>query len=277
MSPESVAVVIVTYNSRQDIEPCLRSVFAGENGSGSGPAEVVVVDNASTDDTVAWVRAQWPSVTVVASPDNRGFSAANNLGIRATTAPLVLLLNPDTIVPPDAIGTLARHLVDTPGTGIIGPRLEDAHGAPELSFGPMISPWGELRQKLRLAGARRGWHLAQQAIVRMTSCAGPRDWVSGACLLIRRDVLDAVGGLDERFFMYTEDVDLCAEVRRRGFAVRFDPSVTVTHLRGQSAATNPHTERLRRQSHMAFYRKHHPRWVGLLRWYLRLTGTTLHG
>jgi GT2 family glycosyltransferase len=111
----------------------------------------------------------------------------------------------------------------------------------------------------------------------MTSCAGPRDWVSGACLLVRRDVLDAVGGLDERFFMYTEDVDLCAEVRRLGYAVQFDPSVTVTHVRGQSASTNPLTARLRRQSHVAFYRKHHPRWVGVLQWYLRLTGTTLHG
>ncbi len=275
MSPDAVAVVIVTYNSRKDIERCLHSVFEG--GPGTGPAEVVVVDNASTDDTVAYVTAQWSSVRVMVSPDNRGFSAANNIGIRATTAPLVLLLNPDTVVPPGAIDALARHLVAAPGTGIIGPRLVDAHGTPELSFGPMISPWGELRQKLRLSGARRGWRVARQAITRMTSCAGPRDWVSGACLLIRRDVLEAVGGLDERFFMYTEDVDLCAEVRRLGYAVWFEPSVTVMHLRGQSAATNPHTTQLRRQSHMAFYRKHHPRWVGLLRWYLRLTGTTLHG
>lgn len=275
MSPDAVAVVIVTYNSRTDIERCLHSVFEG--GPGTGPAEVVVVDNASTDDTVAYVTAQWPSVRVIASPDNRGFSAANNLGIGATTAPLVLLLNPDTVVPPGAIDALARRLVAAPGIGLIGPRLVDAHGAPELSFGPMISPWGELRQKLRLTGARRGWRVAQQALVRMTACAGPRDWVSGACLLIRRDVLEATGGLDERFFMYTEDVDLCAEVRRLGYTVWFEPSVTVMHLRGQSAATNPHTDRLRRQSHVAFYRKHHPRWVGLLQWYLRLTGTTLHG
>jgi GT2 family glycosyltransferase len=275
VSPESVAVVIVTYNSRTDIERCLRSVIPHD--AGAGPAEVVVVDNASTDDTVAHVTTTWPTVRVVALQDNRGFSAANNVGIRATTAPLVLLLNPDTVVPPGAIDALAAHLLAAPGTGIIGPRLVDAQGTPELSFGPMISPWGELRQKLRLAGARRGWRVAQQAIARLTSCAGTRDWVSGACLLIRRDALDAVGGLDERYFLYTEDVDLCASVRRLGYAVQFDPSVTVTHLRGQSAATNPLTDRLRRQSQVAFYEKHHPRWVGLLRWYLRLTGTPPHG
>lgn len=275
MSPEAVAVVIVTYNSRRDIERCLHSLIAG--GGLQGPAEVVVVDNASADDTVAYVRAQWPSVQVIASPENRGFSAANNLGIRATRAPFVLLLNPDTEVPPGAIDQLRAHLSALPGAGIIGPRLVDARGTPELSFGPMISPWGELRQKVRMAGARRGWRMAQRAIAELTSRPGERDWVTGACLLIRRDVLEAVGGLDERFFMYTEDVDLCAQVRRLGYTVQFEPSVTVRHLRGQSAATNPHTERLRRQSHLAFYRKHLPRWVGPLQWYLRLTGTRLHG
>ncbi len=275
MSPEAVAVVIVTYNSRRDIERCLRSLIDG--GGLQGPAEVVVVDNASADETVAYVRAQWPSVQVIASPENRGFSAANNLGIRATRAPFVLLLNPDTDVPPGAIDQLRAHLSALPGAGIIGPRLVDARGTPELSFGPMISPWGELRQKVRMAGARRGWRMAQRAIAELTSRPGERDWVTGACLLIRRDVLEAVGGLDERFFMYTEDVDLCAQVRRLGYTVQFEPSVTVQHLRGQSAATNPHTERLRRQSHLAFYRKHLPRWVGPLQWYLRLTGTRLHG
>jgi GT2 family glycosyltransferase len=101
--------------------------------------------------------------------------------------------------------------------------------------------------------------------------------VSGACLLIRRTDWDAVGGFDERFFMYTEDVDLCTSVRQRGRRVLFAPDAEVRHLRGRSAARNPDTERLRRRSQVAFYEKHLPQWVGLLRFYLRVTGRGAHG
>jgi len=102
---------------------------------------------------------------------------------------------------------------------------------------------------------------------------GIRDWVSGACLLARRADLEAVGLLDERFFMYTEDVDLCAAVRQRGRRVLFVPAATVRHLRGRSAASTPRaTEQRRRESQVTFYRKHHPAWATFIAWWLRRRG-----
>ncbi len=101
---------------------------------------------------------------------------------------------------------------------------------------------------------------------------GEREWVSGACLLVRRPDLEAVNLLDERYFMYTEDVDLCVRLRARGRTIRFVPAAEVVHLRGRSAGRNPRTEEARRRSQLAYYDKHYPAWVPVLRWYLRLTG-----
>ncbi|MDH4066462.1 MAG: glycosyltransferase family 2 protein [Acidobacteriota bacterium] len=269
----SLAIVVVTYNSRSEIGDCLDSVVGP---TASCPARIVVVDNQSSDGTAALVRARWPSVQVIEAGGNIGFARANNLGIAATDSELVLLLNPDTIVRPGAIRALVDGLVSHPDAAVAGPRLLDADNRPELSFGPPISPWGELWQKSLLALYRRQLRPVVRYIDRRTREGGDRSWVSGACLLIRRADIEAVGGLDERYFMYTEDVDLCTAVRARGRRVLFVPQAEVRHLRGRSAGRNPQTERLRRQSHLAFYEKHLPRWVGPLRLYLRLTGKGSH-
>lgn len=269
-----LAVVIVTHNSGTEIEACLRSVVGHTTPH---PTEVVVVDNASIDGTADLVRRRFPVVQVIDTGSNLGFARANNLGAARSTGALILLLNPDTVVPAGAIPRLIAELIRHPEAAIAGPRLVDGQGRTELSFGPTISPWGELRQKLVGSMYDRGWPAAVRYVERLSRLPGERPWVSGACLLIRRDDWNAVGGFDERFFMYTEDVDLCRSLGRRGRATRFVPEVEVQHLRGRSAARNPETERLRRSSHVAYYDKHLPRWAGLLRWYLRITGRGAHG
>ena len=266
----SLAVIIVSYNVRGDLDRCLRSL---QTVTPPGPMTVTVVDNRSADGTLAWLRETWPAVQALDAGGNVGFARANNLGIRATASDLVLLLNPDTEVPPDALVTLTAALLGDDRTAIVGPRLVDAADRPELSFGPMMSPWGEFTQRHLLRAREAGARWAVARVERETREAGPRDWVSGACLLARRADLEAVGLLDERYFMYTEDVDLCAAVRARGRVVRFVPAATVRHLRGRSGATAPAaTERRRRESQLAFYRKHHPAWAPLLGWWLRRRG-----
>jgi GT2 family glycosyltransferase len=149
----------------------------------------------------------------------------------------------------------------------------DGNGRAELSFGSMISPLAELRQKLLVTGNDRGVPLVTRAVERMTRTMRQADWVSGACLLIRRADLEAVGLLDERFFMYTEDVDVCAAVRARGRTVLFAPAATVVHLRGRSAASAAAATRVAyRRSQIAFYEKHHAAWVPFLKLYLKITG-----
>jgi GT2 family glycosyltransferase len=265
-----LSIIIVSYNSQADLEACLGSL----TGTVHTDHEIVVVDNGSSDGTPAYLREQWPGVRLIASGSNRGFAAANNVGIRETSGDLVLLLNPDTIASVGAIDRLVVVLDTRADVAVAGPRITDRQGRAELSFGRMISPVTELRQKLLVRGSDRGWPFISGLVERMTRRARVVDWVSGACLMIRRADLEAAGLLDERFFMYTEDVDLCASVRARGRRVVFEPDAQIIHLRGRSRATAASaTASAYRRSQIAFYEKHHPRWAPLLRWYLALRRT----
>jgi N-acetylglucosaminyl-diphospho-decaprenol L-rhamnosyltransferase len=262
-------ILIVNFNTRDDLQACLDSLGAAPPAR---PHRICVVDNASRDDSVAMVRAHYPSVDVVALDTNVGFAAANNVGIRHTQAPLVLLLNSDTIVPAGALDRLVDRLEAT-GAAVAGPRLVDGNGHPEISWGPMLSPFAEARQavRVRLAARRSPW--AQRMVQRWTSRERWVDWVTGACLLVRRDAAVAAGLLDERYFMYEEDVDFCAAVRAGGGRVLFTAASEVVHRRGRSfAATGARPSPLYDRSHVAFYDKHLPHWAPVLRAWLRLRG-----
>jgi len=264
-----LSIIIVTYNSRGHIDECLRSLVENR------PAvdhEIVVVDNASTDGTAAAVRARWNGVRVVDAGANLGFARANNLGIQQTFGELILLLNPDTSIPAHAVDMLLGALDARPDVAIAGPRLVNADGRAELSFGHMMSPLAEVRQKVLVRGSGRGGPIAMY-VESMTRRERDVDWVSGACLLVRRTDAESVGLMDERYFMYAEDVDFCAAVRARGRRVLFYPAAEIVHIRGQSRATvSAAAERAYRRSQMAFYEKHHPGWAPWLRWYLKIKG-----
>jgi N-acetylglucosaminyl-diphospho-decaprenol L-rhamnosyltransferase len=258
MPDVSISIIIVSFNARADLERCLESLHAAPPAA---THEIVVVDNGSTDDNLAAAR-RWPNAKLVEVGSNVGFARANNIGICASAGTNLLLLNSDTVVPAGAIDRLLAELSHNPDVAIVGPRLVDGSRRAELSFGRMIGPLNELRQK-RLSRSTN--------VEQMTRRRQYPDWVSGACLLVRRADAEAVSGLDERFFMYAEDVDFCAAVRARGRKVLFAPEIEVVHLRGRSAASAPvATNAAYRRSQIAFYEKHHPAWAPLLRLYLRL-------
>jgi N-acetylglucosaminyl-diphospho-decaprenol L-rhamnosyltransferase len=255
-----VSIVVISFNARADLERCLESLHAAPPQASH---EIVVVDNRSTDGSAESAR-RFPGVHVIQQETNVGFARANNSGIRASTGTALLLLNSDTIVPPGAIDRLLNALAAEPGVAIVGPRLVDGNGRAELSFGRMIGPLNEWRQKRT---ARRA------NVESLTRQRHYPDWVSGACLLVRRSDAEAVGLLDERYFMYAEDVDFCAAVRARGRRVLFTPEVEVVHQRGRSAAAAPaETRAAYRRSQIAFYEKHHPYWAPILKLYLRVRG-----
>ncbi|HZB26865.1 MAG TPA: glycosyltransferase family 2 protein [Vicinamibacterales bacterium] len=270
MGPPALSIVIVSYNARRELAGCLDSLDAHPPGL---TAEVVVVDNASPDGSADVVEARGPRVRLIRLARNAGFAAANNVGIRATSGDLILLLNSDTLVGPGSIDTLAARLRAHPTAAAAGPRLVDGDGRAELSFGPMISPFAELRQKVVMALHRREFPPISTRVERATSREQFVDWVSGAALLVRRADAEAVGLLDERFFLYTEDVDFCAALRARGRRILFAPAAVITHLRGRSrASARAAMNAAYRRSQLAFYRKHHPRWAPALRLYLRMKG-----
>ena len=258
-----LSIVIVSFDARADLECCLESLHAAPPALAH---ETIVVDNHSIDGSADAAR-RWNGVRVIENATNIGFAAANNVGIRASRGDLLLLLNSDTVAPAGAIDRLTAALDAHPDVAVIGPRLVDANGRPELSFGRMITPLNELRQK-RLAQS--------DAVEPLTRRRQYPDWVSGACLLVRRDDAEAVGLLDERFFMYTEDVDFCAAIRARGRRILFEPTIEIVHLRGRSVnRARAETDAAYRRSRIAFYEKHHPVWVPLLKLYLRFRRVTL--
>lgn len=265
-----LAIVIVSYNTRADLEACLRSLHDPPPETSH---ETVVVDNASPDGSAAAVRAGWPDVRVIDAGGNVGYARANNLGIRATSGQFILLLNSDTVVPSGAVDALVDRLRSLPDAGAVGPRLVDRDGRAELSFGRMIGPFSELLQKGKRFALAQDFPMVASWVRRSLERPAARDWVSGACLLVRRTDAERVGLLDERFFLYLEDVDFCAALRRAGRQVWFSPDIEVVHHRGRSGRTSPGNTRMAyRLSQLAFYDKHHPHWALHLRLYLKAKG-----
>jgi GT2 family glycosyltransferase len=266
-------IIIVSYNARADLERCLHSLHAAPP---SMPHRIIVVDNASTDGSVQAVRSAWPGVEVLDMGRNAGFAAANNAGIRAGHGELILLLNSDTIVPAGAIDALAARLLAERDVAAAGPRLVDGEGRAEWSFGRMLTPRRELGRMTLHALYTRRVPGVTTFVERATRRESYPDWVTGACLLVRRAAAEQAGLLDERYFMYEEDVDFCAALRARGGRILFAPAIEVVHLGGRSARSAPAATRLAyHRSHAAFYAKHDPRWVPLLRVWMRLKGIKL--
>ena len=232
-SRESLTVVIVTYKVPDLITKCLAAL----ESEGVG---VIVVDNVSDDGTVEAVRAAAPSASLLENRDNVGFARANNQALRLVTTPYVCLLNPDTEVRPGALSALQQALEANPKLGIVGPRLVNPDGSLQsegLRFPTACS----------LLGAAVPWARPPRASGQCAQ-AGPLacDWIIGACMVIRREVLEQVGVLDEAYFMYGEEKDLCYRAKHAGWEVACLPSAEVVHYGGQSAAQVPE------QSYLAF-------------------------
>lgn len=230
------AAVVVNFEAGAALTDCVRSLLADDS---AGTPEVVVVDNGSTDGSVATLRSACPEVTVLAGGGNVGYAAAANRGTAATTAPVVAVCNPDLEVG-SGTGAAMLAVFTDPAVGAAGPRVLDASGATYPSARCDPSPVDALghavlgRWRPRNRFTRRYRDLDADP-------TRPRDvdWCSGAALWLRRSAVDDIGGWDERFFMYLEDVDLGRRLREAGWRVRYEPAATVVHLQGLSADRRP--------------------------------------
>ncbi len=249
-----VAVVIVSYETRETLLEGLAALGR------EAPTTVVVVDNASGDGSAAAVRERFPAVRLVANPDNVGFARACNQGAREAREPLLLFLNPDATLAPGSLRTLAGLFEARPRLGIAGPRTRSANGDIQVSTGPDLSLVAEWRQRRLVRGVARRDPGALAEAERLHAAEREADWVSGACLMIRREAFEAVSGFDERFFLYEEDADLCLRARQAGWQVLYSPAAEARHALGRSMARSPERARLEYQrSHLHYYRKHRGR------------------
>jgi hypothetical protein len=228
-----LSVVVVSWNTRDLLRTCLQSAFeaAGQLG---GQAEIIVVDNASTDHSVDMVRQQFPTVRVIPNTSNAGFAAATNQGIRVSRGRRVLLLNPDTTTAPDVLRILTSFLDEHPEAGAVGPRLVGKDGEPQISCFPLPTHARELWRLFHLdsfvAVARYPESLLGSAEPQQVES------VQGACLLIRRTALEQTGLLDERYFIYTEEIDLCRRLLDCGWQIYWVPAAVVVHHGGASTS-----------------------------------------
>jgi N-acetylglucosaminyl-diphospho-decaprenol L-rhamnosyltransferase len=232
-----LAIIILNYRTPGLVTDCLASL---EGEVEAGPGEVLVVDNASDDgsadaiektiDERGWNR--W--ARVIRSPVNGGFAAGNNLGIRAAEAGAYLLLNSDTIVRPGAIAAMLAELGRDPAVGLVGPRLVGADGRRQTGAFRSPTPISEF-----LAASATGPldRICRRHVVPIHELAAAEepDWLSFAAVLIRREVIEQIGLLDDGFFMYYEDVDFCRRARAAGWKLRSCPEAQVVHLHGQSS------------------------------------------
>ena len=246
----SLDVVVVSYRCEGLLRDCLGSL---DEHPASVPTQVQVVDNASGDGTAEMVRREFPDATLTVNDENLGFSAANNIGIAAGSAPYVLVLNPDTRLTAGALDGLLAVMEKEPGIGMAGPRLELDDGSfDHASRRGFPTPLGALGHFTGLG--RRGdapTALSQYRAPEVDS--GPGDAINGAFMLIRRSALDRVGLFDERYWMYMEDLDLCYRFAEAHWVTWYEPSVTVIHVKAGTSGQH-RSLRLNYAFHYGMYR-----------------------
>jgi N-acetylglucosaminyl-diphospho-decaprenol L-rhamnosyltransferase len=243
-----LSIIIVSWNTREALKECLKSIYACDGDA----SEVIVVDNASQDDSITMVEREFPEVTLIRNASNAGFARASNQGILSSQGDYVLLLNSDVQVRERALAHMIQFVEEHPQAGAVGPRLVLPDGRPQpYSFGCDPTIGYLLRRGLNLLRGKGYLHDWATADI------GEVDWVSGASLMLRRQALEDTGLLDENFFLYFEDNDLCLRLRQRGWKVYFCPAVNVVHLGGQSLMKNEAARDEYYHSLAYFYRKHY--------------------
>jgi GT2 family glycosyltransferase len=248
-----VSVIVVSWNTRDLVLKCLASLPAA---FGASRGDVWVVDNDSSDDTVAAVRAQYPAVNVIVNDTNAGYSVATNRGVRASTGRYLFLLNSDTVVPPGAIEQLVEA-ADAHHAAMVGPMLLHTDGSFQ---GSILDAPSLLNEFLAVTG------IGKRLLFADYPAHGPRRsqrrqrvaGVAGAAMLVRRTELERIGLLDESYFLYSEETDLCLRLNRAGAESWYVPEVRITHHRGQSTRQVRFAMlQMLYRSKVRFFRKHY--------------------
>jgi N-acetylglucosaminyl-diphospho-decaprenol L-rhamnosyltransferase len=257
---ETLSVVVVNWNAGGALGRCLASIYASTPWSGA--LEVLLVDNASTDRSQTRAAREYPGLKVLQNAENRGFARGVNQGLAQATGELILLLNPDVVLAPSTISLLADFMTQHPSAAVVGPKLLNADGTVQASARRDPSPWtGLFGRDAPLTRLFPNNPVSRRELPALEHAgAGPLevDWISGACLLVRRAAYERVGLMDERFFLFWEDADWCLRFRRAGWKVHYLPSAVGTHRVGVSRARRPIRSAIDfHRSAYRFYRKHH--------------------
>ena len=271
-SSPDISILIVSWNVRDLLLACLAAL---PDAVADATYEVILVDNASQDGTVDAVREAFPQVQIIANQENRGFTGGNNQALALARGRSLLLLNPDTRPLPGSIAELHRFLQSHPDVGAVGPRLWYGDGSPQPNrrrFPTLSTLFTEstiIQHYLPGLPLFAHYIMADQPDDQVQEV----DWLVGAALMVRREVYQQVGGLDEGFFMYSEELDWCRRIKAAGWRICYDPAAEIIHYEGKSS------EQAVARRDIAFFssrvrytRKYHgPVWAEILRWWLLAT------
>jgi GT2 family glycosyltransferase len=229
-----LSIIIINWNSKDYLRECLKSVIAGAGGL---ETEILVIDNASHDGSAQMVAAEFPGVKFIQSDRNLGFSGGNNRAARQARGDLLLFLNPDTVVAGDALLKLVQSLRQLPDAGIVGARLLNSDRTLQTSC---IQSFPTVANQVLDCELFRHWFprsalWGMAALFNDSTEPAPVDAISGACLMIKRNLFEQLKGFDERYFMYSEDIDLCFRALRAGHKCWYVPEATVIHHGGGSS------------------------------------------
>ncbi len=258
-----LSIIIVSWNVREVLAACLDSIRAN---SDSLDLEVIVVESASTDDTLSMLNARYPWVTVLPESKNIGFTVGNNIGLAAAHGRLLMLLNPDTEIIGDALLQMAAYLNAHPDVGIVGPHTLNSDGTtqsskrrfPTLATAVFESTWLQPFAPRRILDRFYTADIPDDATAEV-------DWMQGSALMFRCEVYEQIGGLDEGFVMFSEEVDFCKRLKDAGWRAVYLGSVRIVHHGGKS--TEQVTARRHvhfQQSKLRYFRKHYSRFAALL-------------
>jgi N-acetylglucosaminyl-diphospho-decaprenol L-rhamnosyltransferase len=259
-----VSIIIVNWNTRDLLADCLNSIM---QTTGDLDVEIIVVDNGSTDDSQAMILRRFPLVRLLTNQENVGFAKANNQGMAVSSGRYMLLLNSDASLTPGALQALVHLADETPRAAIVGAQLLSPDGSFQASHTPFPNLWQEF---LILSGIGRKlcgrWYPSRGS----QEGKGPQavGYVEGACMLVRREAFEDVGGLDEGYFMYAEEVDWCYAMQAKGWQVWYQPTAKVMHVgAGSSQNRRPQREADLYRSRVRFFRKRYGDMAaGLLKW-----------
>lgn len=251
-----LSIITVSWNVSSLLYDCLKSVAAASNLLA---LEMIVVDSNSSDGTPDMVAREFPWVRLICCDENVGFPRGNNMGIAVARGIFILLLNPDTIVVSDAFNKMISYLKANPGVGVVGPKLLNPDHTVQSSRRRFPTFWTALFESTWLQPFAPQKILAHYyALDLHDDKTAVVDWVMGAALMTRREIIDQVGGLDEAYFMYSEELDWCRRIKEAGWEVVYLPSAQIVHHLGKSsdqAVTHRHINF--NQAKLRYFRKYH--------------------
>lgn len=255
-----LSIIIVSWNVKELLRNCLKSIYAQTK---TVSFEVSVVDNASSDGSVEMVEEEFPQVKLIKNNENLGFAKANNQGIRQSTGKYILLLNPDTIVVDDALANMVLFMDERRDVGAVGPRILTPDNSVQLTCGRHFpTPLTELWDFTKLSYLFPRSRIFGRSLMSFWLHNDTRevDLLSGACMMVRREVIEQIGLMDEHFFLFAEEADWCYRIRRNGWKIYFDADAEVIHFWGQSVKLSlANTALESRKSTYLFFMKHYGR------------------